>query len=183
MRNYNKKKSYKYKATIPGRAYFVTLTVVNWIDLFTRLEQRKILVDSLNYCSENKGLVVYCYCVMPSHVHMICEADDEDVLCNLMRDFKKFTAKKFIKTIREEKESRREWLLNMFRESCAHLKRNQTFKVWKTGYHAMWLYSDWFIRQKFEYIHLNPVKDEIVEFPWEYYYSSARDYKGRKGPS
>jgi hypothetical protein len=46
--------STKYKATMPGKAYFVTLTTVCWIDLFTRLSLRNIIVNSLNYCSRNK---------------------------------------------------------------------------------------------------------------------------------
>lgn len=173
--------STKYKATIPDKAYFVTITAVNWVDLFTRLEQRMVLVDSLNYCSEYKNLEIYAYCIMPSHVHILCKAQDNEVLCNVMRDFKKFTSKKIIATIRLKKESRRKWLLQMFQESCSHLKRDQTFKVWQNGYHAVLIESSKFVNQKLNYIHNNPVVDRIVDKPWEYVFSSARDYIGNEG--
>jgi hypothetical protein len=51
--------STKYKATVPGKAYFSTITTVNWVDIFTRLEQRMIIVNASNYCTANKGLEIY----------------------------------------------------------------------------------------------------------------------------
>ncbi|OFZ66392.1 MAG: transposase [Bacteroidetes bacterium RIFCSPHIGHO2_02_FULL_44_7] len=173
--------STKYKATIPGKAYFITITTVNWVDLFTRLDQKMVLVNALNYCAEHKGLEVHGYCIMPSHIHILCRAKDDDLLANVVRDFKKYTAKKSIETILNGRESRREWLLEMFEKSCAHLKRNQTFKVWQNGYHAVRIESEKFVRQKLNYIHNNPVVDKIVEHPWEYIFSSARNYADMEG--
>ncbi|MFT5581088.1 MAG: REP element-mobilizing transposase RayT [Psychromonas sp.] len=174
--------STKYKATLPGKAYFITITTVNWVDLFTRLEQRMVIVDALNYCTDHKGLEINAYCIMPSHLHLICRAqDDEELVFNIIRDFKKFTSKKIIETILNKKESRREWLLEMFQKSCQHLKRNQHFKVWQNGYHALWLESEKFVYQKLNYIHNNPVKDKIVECPWEYVFSSAQNYADKEG--
>jgi hypothetical protein len=37
----------------------LTITVVDWVDLFTRKEYAIIVVDSLNYCVKNKGLEIY----------------------------------------------------------------------------------------------------------------------------
>jgi hypothetical protein len=37
--------------------YFLTITVVDWVDLFNRKDYSIIVVDSLKYCIENKGLV------------------------------------------------------------------------------------------------------------------------------
>ncbi len=72
---------------------------------------------------------------------------------NILRDFKKFTSKKIIESIKEEPESRREWILELFSKACKHLKREQEFKVWQDGYHAEELYSNKFIYQKLDYIH------------------------------
>ena len=67
-------------------------------------------------------------------------------------------------------------MLNYFQKACEHLKREQKFKVWQDGYHAELVESNWFIKQKVEYIHNNPVKDKIVSLPEDYYFSSARNY-------
>ncbi len=69
--------STKYKATIPDKAYFITITTVGWVDVFTRVNQKNNIVDSLKYCQKNKGLEIYAYCLMPSHLHLICPAPQD----------------------------------------------------------------------------------------------------------
>ncbi|SHF39981.1 REP element-mobilizing transposase RayT [Flavobacterium fontis] len=170
--------STKYKATTSEEAYFITITTVGWIDIFTRLNQKEIIIKALNYCQQNKGLEVYAYCLMSSHIHLLCKATNGYILSDVIRDFKKFTSKNIIKVIINEPESRREWLLDYFQKACQHLKREQQFKVWQDGYHAEIVETNWFIKQKVNYIHNNPVKDKIVQFPEDYYFSSARNYAG-----
>jgi REP element-mobilizing transposase RayT len=168
--------STKYKATTTEDAYFVTITTVGWIDIFTRLNQKEIIIKALNYCQQNKGLEIYAYCLMSSHIHLLCKATNGFILSDVIRDFKKFTSKNIIKAIINEPESRREWMLDYFQKACQHLKREQQFKVWQDGYHAEIVETNWFIKQKVNYIHNNPVKDKIVQFPEDYYFSSARNY-------
>jgi len=168
----------KYKIRDKDRAYFLTMTVVGWIDLFTRVNHKFLIVNSLKYCIENKGLTVFAYCLMPSHLHCICRADGISGLSDILRDFKTHTSKKLIQQIQEEPESRREWLLEYFEKACVHLKRNQAFKIWQDGNHAKEIFSTWFLYEKLEYIHNNPVKDLLVENPEDYLFSSARNYAG-----
>lgn len=170
--------STKYKATTSGDAYFITMTTVGWIDVFTRLNQKYIIINSLQYCQQNKGLEIYAYCLMSNHLHLFCKATNGNILSDVIRDFKKFTSKEIIQTIINEPESRRDWMLESFKKSCKHLKRNQQYKVWQNGYHAEHIFSNSFIKQKVNYIHNNPVKDKIVTSPEDYYFSSARNYAG-----
>ena len=165
--------STKYKATEKDVAYFITITTVGWIDVFTRLRQKYVLVNALQYCQKHKGLEIYAYCIMSSHIHLLCKADEHDLLSNVIRDFKTYTSKKIIETIIEYPESRREWMLEYFSNACMHLKRNQKYKVWQDGYHAEKIYSNTFIKQKVNYIHNNPVEANVVTDPSYYYYSSA----------
>jgi REP element-mobilizing transposase RayT len=170
--------STKYKATTTEDTYFITITVVGWIDVFTRVNQKTLLINALQHCKQNKGLEIYAYCIMSSHLHLLCKATDGFILSDAIRDFKKFTSKKIIQIIIDEPESRREWMLEYFKKACEHLKREQQYKVWQDGYHAEIVETNWFIKQKINYIHNNPVKDKIVLLPEDYYYSSARNYAG-----
>lgn len=170
--------STKYKATTTDEAYFITITTIGWIDVFTRLNQKYTIVNALNYCHQNKGLEIYAYVLMSSHIHLLCKATNGFILSDVIRDFKKFTSKKILETIKEEPESRREWMLDYFQKACQHLKREQNYKVWQDGYHAELVETNWFIKQKVNYIHSNPVKDKIVALPEDYYFSSARNYAG-----
>ena len=173
--------STKYRATLSHATYFVTITTVGWVDVFTRLEQKEVIIESLRFCQKNKGLEIYAYCIMSNHVHLLCGATQEPSLSEIMRDFKKFTSKEIIRTIELGPESRREWMLKYFEDACYRLKRDQKFKVWQDGYHAEILYSPEFLRQKLKYIHNNPLKERIVEKPEDYIFSSARNYSGVKG--
>jgi REP element-mobilizing transposase RayT len=168
--------STKYKTTMPDAGYFVTITIVGWVDIFTRLKQRYIIMNALNYCQEQKGLEIYAYCIIPSHIHLLCKAKEGYLLSNIMRYFKKFTSKQIIETIINFPKSRREWLLDFFNKACEHLKRTQTYKVWQDGYHAEICSSNTFIKQKLNYIHNNPLIDKIVANPEDYVFSSARNY-------
>jgi REP element-mobilizing transposase RayT len=130
----------------------------------------------LQFCQEKKDLEIYAYCIMHSHIHLMCKAINGHVLSDVMRDFKKYTSKKIIHTIMDEPESRREWLLVYFQKACEHLKRDQSYKVWQDGYHAEIIETNWVIKQKVNYIHNNPVKDKLETLPEDYYFNSARNY-------
>jgi len=173
--------STKYRVHNNELAHFVTITTVGWIDVFTRLKQKENIVNSLRYCQNNKSLEIFGWCLMPSHLHMICKSGNQDILLSsIIRDFKKFTSKSIIKTIIEKPESRREWMLHYFLNECKHLKRTQKYKVWQDGYHAKEIFKPQFFNEKLNYIHNNPVIDKIVELPEDYMYSSARNYANLK---
>ncbi|MBA3682070.1 MAG: transposase [Bacteroidetes bacterium] len=167
--------STKYKAS-NNNVYFVTITTVDWVDIFTRLNHKKTIIDSLNYCREKKGLNIYGYTLMHSHLHMICSAKNGFELSDIIRDFKKHTSKQIVENIKKEPESRREWLLELFSKACENLKKKQEYKVWQDGYHAEEVLTKKFFDQKLNYIHTNPVKDQVVVKPEDYLFSSARNY-------
>ena len=165
-----------YKIRNKAATHFVTFAVVEWVDVFTRKEYRDILIDSIKYCQANKGLLMHCWCIMSNHVHMISSAINND-LSDILRDFKKFTSKEIVKAIQNNKhESRREWMLKIFKESGEANSRNSENQFWRQDNQPQELYSPAFIFQKINYIHNNPVEAGIVEKPEEYLYSSARDY-------
>ena len=168
--------STKYKATEIEACYFITITTVGWVDVFTRSNQKQVLIKALDHCQKEKGLEIFAYCVMHSHLHLLCRSSGQNTLPDIIRDFKKFTSKRIIRTIQEEPESRREWLLEFFSKACAHLKRDRNYKVWQDGYHAEIANSNKFLKEKIIYIHNNPVKDKIVAYPEDYIFSSARNY-------
>jgi REP element-mobilizing transposase RayT len=105
----------KYKMRENEKAYFVTLTVVDWVDVFTRKNHKLKLVESLKYCQKHKGLEIYGWCLMSSHLHMIARATGRQILPDILRDLKKYTAKAIIQQIEDEPESRKEWLLARFK--------------------------------------------------------------------
>ncbi|WP_185968903.1 transposase [Carboxylicivirga sp. M1479] len=99
-----------YKIDNQEGAYFITLQIVNWADLFSRQVYRDIVINNLQYCIANKGLIVYAYVIMSNHIHLLVQSSNGQ-LSNTIRDFKSYTSKKFIQHIEQNNESRSEWLL------------------------------------------------------------------------
>ena len=98
--------------------YFITATVVNWIDIFSRPIYKYIIIDSLKHCQKEKGLEIYAWVIMTNHIHLIVSAKPNFNLSNILRDFKKFTSKAIIESIQLENESRRDWMLNPLVRIC-----------------------------------------------------------------
>ncbi|MFN4147169.1 MAG: REP-associated tyrosine transposase [Runella sp.] len=170
-----------YNISDQNAPYFLTMTVVHWIDIFSRKDYKWLIVDSLNHCIDQKGLNLYAWVLMSNHLHLIARVDEPHTMTGFLRDFKKFTSKAIIEKIFQIQESRRDWLLDKFGFEAKRTRRAEQFKVWQDGNHPILLESNYFIEQKLNYIHQNPVRQEIVEFPEDYIYSSARDYTGQKG--
>ena len=173
----------RYKITDKNAMHFLTFTVIDWVDVFAKKDYKLELVNSMNYCIAEKGLIVYAWVIMSNHMHIIWRAKEGYQLSEIIRDYKKFTAKRILKMIEEGSESRKEWMLNRFEESGKNLKRIKKYKFWKEGNHAIYLgeLDTGMMEQKLDYIHDNPVKAMIVHNAEDYVFSSAIDYTGNMG--
>jgi REP element-mobilizing transposase RayT len=164
-----------YKIRDQSKPHYVTFTVMDWVDVFTRKRYKDIVVESLMYCQQEKGMVVYGYVIMSNHIHTIIQSEKDD-LSGLIRDFKKHTAKRILESIKNEPESRREWMLERFEKAAKKHGRNKKYQFWKCGNHPEEVYSEKFLWSKLDYIHLNPVRAGLVAKASEYVYSSATNY-------
>ena len=171
---------------------FVTTTVVNWVDVFTRTQYKDILVEALRYCQQNKGLELYAWVLMTNHIHLVAgirydlHENDYDkyktLLSAVIRDFKKYTSKKLVEAIMANpQESRKEWMLEIFRESGKYDSKIKDSRFWNEGFYMEEVYTMEFLQQKVNYIHQNPVKQGMVARAEDYPYSSGVDYAGGKG--
>ena len=171
-----------YKIRNQQGLYFITFAVVDWVDVFTKKVYRIILINSLKYCIKSKGLRLFAWVIMSNHVHFIMSAHDGFKLSDILRDFKKHTSVKIIETIKaNEFERRRKWMLSIFRMHGKANPRNETHQFWQQHNAPIELVNNEMIDQRLNYIHNNPVKAGIVEYPEEYIFSSARNYSDQAG--
>ena len=164
-----------YKIRNPFGLYYLTFTVVDWVDIFSRKCYRDILISSMDYCRKQKLLSIWAYVIMTNHMHCILSAKNGN-LPNLIRDFKRFTATQILKSTDDVPESRRDWMLKRFEFASRKNARNSDHQFWLHENHPMELTSAKFINQKLNYIHNNPVKAGWVEDPSDWMYSSQRNY-------
>jgi len=169
-----------YKIRNQFGLHFMTFTIVGWIDLFSSTLYRDILIKNMEYCRKNKSLKIGAYVIMTNHVHVIWQST-KGKLSDTLRDFKSFSTKEFVETIMNESESRRDWLLHMFRFYANRTNQNKEFKIWTGDNHPEEIFSEDFLKSKLNYIHENPVRARWVENPEDYLYSSASNYYKGKG--
>lgn len=160
--------------------YFVTFQVVSWVDIFTRKIYRDIVIENLIFCQKNKALEIYGYVIMSNHIHLLLRSGKEE-LSKTIKEFKSYTAKQILNAIAQNGESRRDWMLSVFKQAAFMYKRNSVYQFWTHENHAEHIYSNKFIEQKLDYIHQNPVKAGIVLNEQDYVYSSATNYYGGEG--
>lgn len=161
------------KADVEEGTYFVTLTVVGWIDVFIRPSYCAIIFESLEYCRRNKGLEVFEYALLPSHLHMIIRRK-HGLLSDVLRDFKSFAAKKLLDAIAgNDRESRREWMMKLFRDHGRRSAQNTELMFWQKTNHPELIQTPAFYLQKAQYIRNNPVVMGLVTEAEHYAWSSA----------
>ena len=173
--------SRKYKFKNAEGLYFISFATVYWIDVFVRDQYCWELMRSIDYCRKNKGMEIYAWCIMPSHVHLIFRAKENNS-SDLVRDLKTFSSKKIQRLIEENpQESRKEWITSMMERAGSKNSNVKSRQFWQQHNNPIELWSAKVIDQKVDYIHQNPVEAGLVTEPEHWKYSSAIDYAGQKG--
>jgi putative transposase len=156
-------------------AYFVTVTLSGFVELFRKDEYAQIVLGNLNHYRDKFEFRLLAYVIMPHHLHLVIHPNSKGNISEIMRDFKKYTAKGIIERLEEERQFK---ILGIFCEVAErhHPKESRKYQVWEDRFDDVALYSEEVLRTKVDYIHNNPVRAGLVDSPSEYPYSSARNY-------
>ena len=87
----------------------------------------------LLFCVENKGLEIFCYVIMSTHLHLIARAKNDN-LSDVVRDFKKFTSEKLIHEIRLSNDERKDYMLTIFNTGGQKQKKKSNNQLWQFNY-------------------------------------------------
>ena len=153
--------------------YFITTTIVEWQNVFVSDELFEVIIASLKYCIDHKGLHLHAYVIMPNHVHYIVSVDPAQYLSDIMRDFNRFTSRRITRIFEKAKQTD---LLDVFQKAATEERRRNKYKVWQEGYHPIAIYSEDFFLQKLKYMHENPVRKGLTDQAENWKYSSAQNY-------
>lgn len=155
--------------------YFLTMTIVNWLPVFTRPATVEVLFESWRYLAAQAQFRIHGYVILENHLHLIARSPnlDKDV-----QRFKSFTAKELIAVLESANAER---LLAMLRLFKAGYKVESTYQVWQEGSQPKRIEDEVVMRQKLDYVHMNPVERGYVDRPEHWRWSSARNYLGEPG--
>ena len=161
--------------------YFISFATVNWIDVFTRNEYKDELIKSWQYCQHNKGLEIYAWCIMPSHIHIIISSHDKP-LEDIVRDMKGHTSSVFRKLLKEHsQESRREWIISMMEKEGKKNSNNIEWQFWQQHNKPIEISDQKMFADISFYIHQNPVVSGFVYEAEQWVYSSAKHFAKNDG--
>jgi len=133
--------------------YLITTATINRTKLFKDPQIAQLLVDSLQQGEEKWGYKLYAYVIMPDHIHVIIEPLKGKNLSRIMNQIKGASSRKINSILK------------------------QSGRLWQKGFHDFTIYGEKKFREKFNYVHYNPVKWSIVEHAEDYPFSSAKYYK------
>jgi putative transposase len=169
---------FKYKVNNINRAYSITISVVEQIELFRYDRFRSLIIEALKFCIERNKFKIYGWCLMSNSLHLIGQSKD---LSGAIRDLKTYTSKAILKLILEEDFPEKELALKHFKKAGAKNRKGIEYKVWGDGFYPVELYSPGFAYQKLFEIHGYPLQAGLVFEKSDYLYSSARNYSNMDG--
>ena len=147
----------------------MSFATVYWLD---------VLAESIDYCRAKKGMELY-FLVLCQVTYILYLDLQTSSPMELLRDFKKHTAKKVIEAIENNpQESRKEWLLWMMKRAGKKQGNITNYQFWQHNNKPIELWSTEVIKQKIDYIHSNPIESGFVTNPVDWKYSSARNFQG-----
>lgn len=147
---------------------FVTATIYEWHALLKKDEFKQIIIDSLKFLVKEDRIILYAYCLMDTHIHLIWQVKGKWLSSQVRRDFFKYTAQQFKKLL-EQKYPR---ALHIFKST----QQDRLYQFWERHTLCVELFTPVVFDQKVDYIHNNPVKAGLCRYPEEYVYSSAKYY-------
>lgn len=155
----------RYKDVIGPALVFVTTTVKDWIPVFSLDPVARTVARQLRETINLYGVALIGYVIMPSHVHAMLGFHEVADLSKVIQAFKSIASRK-MKSLN----------LGDFRRRLTHEGHLQ---LWKRRFDDLVITSEKQFRIKLDYIHINPVRDQLVGEADEYVFSSARNWLGQ----
>ncbi|NMM49490.1 REP-associated tyrosine transposase [Marinigracilibium pacificum] len=173
--------SNKYKIRDNSKLYFVTFTVVKWVEIFNEDEFKNIIIESIKFCQKNKNLEVYGWCIMSNHMHMIIGSNGGNLI-KIIGEMKSYTSRSIRKLLESTiNDCFDRSTTQVFYNAGLKNGNNKDWQLWQQHNMPKEIYNVKMFNQKLNYIHQNPVKAGYVKNEEEYLYSSAADWHGKKG--
>lgn len=151
--------------------HYLTFVTHKRVPVFKSERACELFIEVLEELRSELRFKLVGYVIMPDHVHLIVNPLGRNI-SRVGKGIKGRSARRII-----------DWLKDCdFVSSLAKLaftrpqKRSHDFALWQKGIKSIDLESHKFIRQKLNYIHLNPVRAGLCDNPWEWKWSSYRNY-------
>ncbi len=145
----------KKRVWYPGAMYHIMCRGNHKHDIFREEADKQIYLQIVLQSKTKHDFVLFSYCLMSNHVHLQLKTKDTE-----------------ISTIMKQ--------INMNYAIYFNNKYGEVGHLFQGRFRSELIDSDTYILELSKYIHLNPVRAELVKRPQEYAWSSYHNYLGNK---
>ena len=139
----------------PGAFYHVTSRGNERKNVYKSKRDREKFLEYLESASERYKAIIHAYCLMDNHYHLLVETP----LGNLPQIMQH---------------------INGAYTTYFNVKRKRSGHLFQGRYKAILVAIDEYAKELSRYIHLNPVRAEVIEIPEKYDWSSYKFYIGKQ---
>ena len=154
-----------------NNTFFLTATINNWKPLLIKKEYKEIILSTLRFLSQTKGVKILSYVIMPNHIHLIWNIPENQTKGSIQGSLLRFSAQQIkFNMLKSDKK-----LLEEFKVDA----KDREYQIWKRNPLSVEIYTDVVCEQKLNYIHNNPInkKWSLSITKEDYFYSSAAFYE------
>lgn len=155
--------------------FFITFTCARWKPLFQITDGYIVVYKWFDYLKK-EGHYIVGYVIMPNHVHvLIAFSNSQTPITTIVANGKRFMAYELVRRLNElGKYEILEQLASWVNKTeQLHNKKHQVFEP---SFDRKECRTIAFMKQKIDYIHLNPCKACLSTSPEHYVHSSAKYY-------
>ena len=161
----------RFKSKEPNLVHYVTSVTYRRVPIFRDEELCSLLTQALAETRVKDPFKLLGYVVMPDHFHLLANPLDLNI-STVVGKLKGRSASRILKSLRSESSI---VILNQLKLPRS-LASGQTHALWLQDFSSIDLWSHKFIRQKLNYIHMNPVRAGLCDHPAKWRWSSYHAY-------
>ena len=173
IENTSKVEKHCKRYNVPGHGHELTFSCYRRLPLLSHSLFCDDLADAVRLAQQTHSFDVWAYVFMPEHLHLLIWPRQEVYSVSaILKSIKQSVSRKAIRWLRQHRPD--------MIERLATGQKHETLRFWQDGggydrnifTHAAALCS-------VRYIHSNPVKRGLVQWPHQWYYSSYRQMHGQ----
>lgn len=157
----------KIQISRDSQALYITLVAKDRLPVFKTDTIKLITCQAIDEARQSGGFLIFAYVIMSDHLHLL--ADCPNTSADLLRRIKGLTARRVIDYLREHNHQS-----SLAKLRHAEWKRKHNYSLWQQEKNVLSIFSESMFMQKVNYVHLNPVRAELVDRAIDYRWSSAR---------
>jgi putative transposase len=160
-----------FKSREQNLVHYVTTVTYQRVPVFSNDRSCSLLIEALSETRLKDPFKLIGYVVTPDHFHLLANPLNMDIT-RLIGRLKGRVASRILKWLRAENKAQSLAKLALRKP----LGSGQTHALWLQDFSAVDIWSPKFIRQKLNYIHMNPVRAGLCDHPAKWRWSSYQAY-------